>query len=96
MMFNVIPITDFCKQAKEILASLKDTPIVLAQRGRPTAVLLDYEAYNKREEEIEQLELMLDDLVLAHTIETSAEEEFISIEELLVEQSRPLEQSKPM
>jgi prevent-host-death family protein len=83
MAVNVIPITDFRKRARDILAKLKNDPVVLTQRSRPTAVLVDYETYNEREQRLEELEQALDSLMLSRAIDTA--EEFVSIDELFAD-----------
>ena len=42
----VSPFSDLRTKPKQVLAKLKESPVVLTLRGRPTAVLVDYEAYN--------------------------------------------------
>lgn len=83
MTVNIIPITDFRNRAKEILAKLEEMPVILTQRSRPTAVLVDYAIYNEREERLTKLELMVDELVLSRAIESATE--FISLEELFAD-----------
>ncbi len=82
-MINVIPVTDFRNSAKEILEQVKKAPIILTQRSRPAAVIIDYETYRRLEKRLEQLELAYDDLLLAHAMETS--EGFVSAEELFTD-----------
>ena len=80
MTSHVVPVTDFRKEAKRFLHRIEETPLVLTQRSRPVAVLVDYEAYRRQEQRLEELELMLDDTLLAHAVETA--EEYLSPEEL--------------
>ncbi len=80
---NIIPITDFRNSAKEILEQVKQAPVILTQRSRPAAVIVDYDAYRKLEKKLEQLQLAYDDLLLAHAKDTS--EQFISVEELITD-----------
>ena len=49
----IAPFSDLRTQSKKLLAQLTNTPIVLTMRGRPTAVLIDYEDYNELLEELE-------------------------------------------
>lgn len=46
-MEKIIPISDLQTQAKKIVESVKDTrdPVVITQRGRPAALLVNYEDY---------------------------------------------------
>jgi len=43
----VLPISDLRYKSKEVLELVKEQPIVLTQRGRPRAVLVDYDTYNE-------------------------------------------------
>ena len=83
MTINVIPVTDFRKQAKDILGKIREMPVVLTQRSYPVAMVVDYETYQEREERLEKLELALDDLILARAIQSA--EEFVSLDGLLAE-----------
>jgi prevent-host-death family protein len=46
-MEKIIPISDLQTQAKKIVESVKQTrdPVVITQRGRPAALLVNYEDY---------------------------------------------------
>lgn len=46
-MEKIIPITDLQAKAKRFIEQVRDTgeAIIITQRGRPAAVLLDYETY---------------------------------------------------
>ena len=46
-MDRIIPISDLQNQAKKIVESVKKTrdPIIITQRGRPAALLVNYEDY---------------------------------------------------
>jgi prevent-host-death family protein len=83
MTTNVIPITDFRKEAKDVLNKIKESPIVLTQRSRPVAVVIEYEAYREKEKHMEDLELLLDDYLLSRAIESA--KEFVTMEELFAE-----------
>jgi prevent-host-death family protein len=83
MTIQIVPITEFRKESKNILHGLNDTPVILTQRSRPVAVLIEYDKYQEQEERIRYLELMVDDLVLAHAIETA--EDFVSVEDLFAD-----------
>ncbi|MBI4771879.1 MAG: type II toxin-antitoxin system Phd/YefM family antitoxin [Chloroflexi bacterium] len=47
-MTPIIPFGDLRRRAKDVLAGLKERPVVLTLRGRPRAVLMDYQAYDAR------------------------------------------------
>lgn len=51
----ILPISDLRIQAKEILSRASEQPIVITQNGRPSAVLLSYQAYNNLVTQINQL-----------------------------------------
>jgi len=46
-MDKIVPISDLQTQAKSIVGSVKDSgdPVVITQRGRPAALLVNYEVY---------------------------------------------------
>ena len=46
-MEKVIPISELQSQTKKIVESVKQTknPVIVTQRGRPAALLMNYEAY---------------------------------------------------
>lgn len=46
-MEKIVPISDLQTQAKKIVDSVKETgdPVVITQRGRPAALLVNYEDY---------------------------------------------------
>ena len=54
---DIQPVSDFRANASSVLAQLKETrrPVVLTQRGRGTAVLVDIQAYQALIEENETL-----------------------------------------
>ena len=52
-------VTDLRNQAKEALKQAQQQPVVITQNGRPSAVLVDYQSYNKLvalAEQIKQIE----------------------------------------
>ena len=57
---QIIPITDLTQDAASVLQQVRksDEPLVITQRGRPAAVLLSIEAYEKSDRD-RQLLLML-------------------------------------
>ena len=46
-MEKIIPISDLQSKAKKIIESVKQTrdPVIITQRGRPAALLVNYEDY---------------------------------------------------
>lgn len=46
-MDKIVPISDLQTQAKKIIESVKKTrdPVIITQRGRPAALLVNYEDY---------------------------------------------------
>jgi prevent-host-death family protein len=68
---TIVPITDFRNKIKEVLEQVKETPVILTQRSRPAAVVIDYETYREQAERLEELELKLDDLLLARAMHKS-------------------------
>lgn len=46
-MDKIVPISDLQTQAKSIVGSVKESgdPVVITQRGRPAALLVNYEVY---------------------------------------------------
>lgn len=48
-MEKIIPISDLQTQAKKVVESVKHTrdPVIITQRGRPAALLANYEDYER-------------------------------------------------
>lgn len=82
----ILPIADLRNKAKEILDQVRRQPVVITQKGRPRAVLVDYDAYNELIERLEILEDTRDALIIARASETARE--FVSAEELLQQYER--------
>jgi prevent-host-death family protein len=57
---KILPFSDLRVRQSEVLDMLSDEPIVLAQRGRPAAVLVSVEAWNDLIERLEEAEDALD------------------------------------
>ena len=57
---NIIPISDLRQDAAKLLKQLQNDkePLIITQRGRPTAVMLGVDAYEKLEHEREILRLL--------------------------------------
>lgn len=79
----IVPVTDFRKDARNILENLRETAVVLTQRSRPVAVIVDYSIYYAQQKRLDELELALDDHLLNHAIETASE--FVSMDDLFAE-----------
>ncbi len=77
----VLPISDLRYKAKEVLQQVKKQPVVLTQRGRARAVLVDFDAYNRLVERQAALERTLDALLLQRARETA--QEYLPLEALL-------------
>jgi prevent-host-death family protein len=78
---NIIPVTDFRNKIKEVLEQIKKAPVILTQRSRPAAVVMDYAMYQEQAERLEELELRLDDLLLAQAVKAS--EGLVSLDEMI-------------
>jgi prevent-host-death family protein len=70
---QIVAVTDFRNKTKEVLDKAKEAPVILTQRSRPAAVVVDYDTYQAQIKLLEELELKLDDLLLAHAIQSSKE-----------------------
>jgi prevent-host-death family protein len=57
---ELVPISEIRQRQNEILASLRDGPIVLTQHGRAAAVLLTPGEYNRLVAAVEDLEDAMD------------------------------------
>ncbi|TEU19550.1 MAG: type II toxin-antitoxin system Phd/YefM family antitoxin [Anaerolineales bacterium] len=77
----VLPISDLRSKAKEVLQQIKKQPIILTQRGRARAVLVDFDTYNRLVERQTVLEQALDALLLQRARETA--QEYLPLEALL-------------
>ena len=80
---TIVPITDFRNKIKEVLEQVKKAPVILTQRSRPAAVVVDYAAYQEQAERLEELELKLDDLLLAQAMHTS--QGLVALDEMLAD-----------
>ena len=81
---NIIPISDFQRQAGQIVDGLSqsDDPVIITQHGRAAAILMTPERYDQIQEDLR----LLDDLELMHMLkeaEKSIEKgDTISMEEV--------------
>ena len=59
-LLNVIPVSDLRQDAAKVLKQLRSNkePLIITQRGRAAAVIIDVEAYEKSEQEKELLRLL--------------------------------------
>ncbi len=58
-LIPIIPFSDLRSRSKQVLEQLKGSPVVLTMRGRPSAVLIDYAAYNAMVQKQQMLEMAL-------------------------------------
>ncbi len=70
-MKKIIPITDFQRQAGQIVGGVSSTdePVVITQRGRAAAVLVSARRYSQIEQDLERL----DELELLEAVARSRE-----------------------
>jgi prevent-host-death family protein len=56
-MDKIIPISELQSQAKKIIEGVKKTrdPVIITQRGRPAAVLVNYEEYEGMTATLEEM-----------------------------------------
>jgi len=66
------PFSDLRRMSGDVLRQLKEHPVVLTLRGRPRAVLMDYEAYNQIVKRQEALEAARDAFLLQRAQETAS------------------------
>jgi prevent-host-death family protein len=77
---QIVAVTDFRNKTKEVLDQAKQAPVILTQRSHPAVVVVDYDTYQAQVKLLEELELKLDDLLLAQAIQSS--EEVVPLDEL--------------
>jgi prevent-host-death family protein len=80
---QVVAVTDFRNKTKEVLDQVKEAPAILTQRSHPVAVVMDYETYRDQTKLLEELEIKLDDLILAQAVKTS--QEVVSLDDMLAD-----------
>ena len=74
-MKKIIPITDFQRQAGQIVSGFDETtePVIITQRGRAAAVLLPVARYQQMEEDLQRLdELELREMLTAAEAQIAA------------------------
>ncbi len=59
-LLNIIPVSDLRQDAANILKKLRNNkePVIITQRGRAAAVMIDVQTYEKSEHEKEILRLL--------------------------------------
>lgn len=77
----ILPISDLRTRARELLARVKEEPVVITQRSRPQAVVVDYESYNKMVARLEALEDARDALIIEKALAQGGE--FVSFDEMI-------------
>jgi len=77
----VMPISELRYRAAKILRLVKEQPVVLTRRGRASAVLVDFDAYNEMVRRQEFLEAARDALIIERALATSPG--FVSFDELI-------------
>ena len=77
----ILPISDLRTKARELLARVKEEPVVITQRSRPEAVVVDYESYNEMVARLEVLENTRDALIIERAMAKS--KDFVSFDELI-------------
>ncbi len=78
----VIPISDLRYKTKDIMSQAQQEPIVLTQRGRATAVLIGFDAYNKMARRLQALEDERDEAIMKLAWARKDKMEFVGIEAL--------------
>lgn len=79
---TLISMAELRKEAPEIAKDLKDRTVIVTKRGKPVAVLEDYESYQQKEKLVDEFE----DIILGHIAKERAKnskpEDFLSEEEV--------------
>ncbi len=79
----VIPISDLRNKGRDVLKKVQQQPAVITQRGRPQAVLVNYEQYNDMVDRLETLETARDALIIERALQTA--EDFVAFDEMLAD-----------
>ena len=80
---SILPVSDLRNKAKDVLKRVQTQPIVITQRSRPRAVLVEYEQYNEMARRLGALEDARDALLLERAMATATE--FVTLEEALAD-----------
>lgn len=57
-MIKQVTVTDLQRRAAEVIGGLAEGPVVISQRGRPAAVILTAEAYERMEQALAEVDAM--------------------------------------
>lgn len=79
----VMPISDLRNKGRNVLEKVQQQPAVITQRGRPQAVLVNYDQYNAMINRLEALEVARDALIIERALQTA--EDFVTFEEVLAD-----------
>jgi prevent-host-death family protein len=55
-MIKQVTVTDLQRNAAKVISELGKGPVVVSQRGRPAAVIIDTETFERIERELEEVE----------------------------------------
>ena len=55
-MIKQVTVTDLQRNAAKVIGSLIDGPVIVSQRGRPAAVIIDTATFEQMEQMIEEIE----------------------------------------
>ncbi len=55
-MLKQVTVTDLQRNAAKVINDLEDGPVVISQRGRPAAVIIDTETFERIERALEEFE----------------------------------------
>jgi prevent-host-death family protein len=55
-MLKQVTVTELQRRAAEVIGQLADEPVIISQRGRPAAVLLAAEVFERIERALEEVE----------------------------------------
>jgi prevent-host-death family protein len=55
-MIKQVTVTDLQRRAAEVIGGLSEGPVVISQRGRPAAVIVAAEAYERMEQALAEFE----------------------------------------
>jgi prevent-host-death family protein len=80
---QIVAVTDFRNKTKEVLDQAKIAPVILTKRSHPAAVVVDFNTYQAQVKLLEELQLRLDDLLLAQAIQSS--EDLVPLDEMLAD-----------
>lgn len=81
-IYPILPVSDLRYKTKEILNQVGDEPVVLTQRGRATAVLINFDAYNEMVRRLQALEEIRDEAMMLLAQVNAQKLEFVDIDAL--------------